>query len=361
MAKSTSLKKLNLALQGGGAHGALAWGALERLLEDERIIIDGVCATSAGTMNACAMAYGLYTGGRDKARETLHNFWRSVSQAGEQFNPVRHPLWAKITPWETDDFLPYLIFDSATRVFSPYQTNPFDINPLRDILSRTVDFDVLRACDCIKLFISATHVRSGKVRVFNTEEISLDVAMASAALPFLFKAVTIDGEDYWDGGYMGNPALFPLFYKTDTRDLMILHINPIDRDETPKTAHDIMNRVNEVTFNSSLLKELRAIAFVKKLLDQDMLKEAYRNDFTNVLVHSLRADQAMKDLGVATKFDTSWPFLTGLRDKGRTLMNDWLDQHFDAIGVHDTVDLHAEFLNPGAAHLQHKKAAKTKR
>lgn len=341
-------KTVNLALQGGGAHGAFAWGVLDMLLEDGRIGIEGICATSAGTMNACALAYGMHLGGPEKAREALHDFWWNIHRTGQQYNPVRRLPWEKIASWNMDSSLGYFLFDSMTRVFSPYQFNPFDFNPLREVLEESVDFEELRACDCVKLFISATHIASGKVRVFDTKEITLDVAMASACLPFLFKAVEIDGEDYWDGGYMGNPALFPLFYETDARDVVIVHINPMERPETPKTAPDIMNRINEISFNSSLLKELRAIAFVKKLIENDMLKDEHRNDFKDVLVHSVRADEALCDLSVASKFDSDWEFLTMLRDRGRETMAAWLDENFEAIGVRDTVDLHAEFLNSNA-------------
>ncbi len=342
-------KTVNLALQGGGAHGAFAWGVLDRLLEDGRIGIDGICATSAGSMNASALAWGMHKGGPDKAREALHDFWQNISRTGHVFSPMQktpmEKLWGNFMPWKTDDSLSYFLFDSITRLFSPYQLNPFDFNPLRDVLEKSINFEELRQCDCVKLFISATHVSSGKVRVFNTDEITLDVIMASACLPFLFKAVSIEGEDYWDGGYIGNPALFPLFYETKTRDVVIVHVNPMNRSETPQSAHGIMNRINEISFNASLLKELRAIAFVKKLLEHDMLKDEHKGDFTDVLVHSIRADEAMCDLSVASKFSSDWDFLTGLRDKGRDVMAAWLDAHFEDIGVRDTVDLHAEFLN----------------
>ncbi len=239
----------------------------------------------------------------------------------------------------------YHFFDSLTRIFSPYQFNPFDINPLRDVLAQAIDFEELRHCECVKLFISATHVKTGKVRVFEARDMSLDVAMASACLPFLFKAVTIEGEDYWDGGYVGNPALFPLFYDTDSRDVIIVHINPLVRLETPATAPDIMNRINEISFNASLLKEMRAIAFVKKLLEHDMLKPEYKTQFKDVLVHSVRADKDLCDLSVASKFNSDWDFLTMLRDRGRERMTQWLEEHFEAIGHRDTVDLHNEFLH----------------
>ncbi|PJB69948.1 MAG: alpha/beta hydrolase [Alphaproteobacteria bacterium CG_4_9_14_3_um_filter_47_13] len=342
-------KTVNLALQGGGAHGAFTWGVLDKLLEDGRINIDGICATSAGTMNACAMAWGMHKGGNDGARQALHDFWKNISDAGQKANPIPKMPWEKFMPqsgWmKTDDTLSFFLLDSMTRLFSPYQLNPFDFNPLRDVLEETINFDELRECDCVKLFISATHVHSGKVRVFDTQEIDLDVVMASACLPYMFKAVEVDGEDYWDGGYMGNPALFPLFYETDTRDVMIVHINPMERNETPESAHDITNRINEISFNSSLLKELRAIAFVKKLIENDMLKDKHKDDFTDILVHSVRSDEVMTSLSVSSKFSSEWDFLTDLRDKGRNTMTAWLEENYDDIGIRDTVDLHGEFLN----------------
>jgi len=341
-------KMVNLALQGGGAHGAFTWGVLDKILEDGRIGIEGICATSAGTMNACALAWGMHKGGPEKARESLNDFWQSVSRAGKISNPVQKMPWEKFIPWKTDGSLSYFLLDTMTRLFSPYQINPFDYNPLRDLLGQTINFDELRKCDCVKLFVTTTNVHSGKVKIFNTDEITLDVVMASACLPFLFKAVTIDGEDYWDGGYIGNPALFPLFYETDTRDVLIVHINPMNRPDTPTTAHEIINRINEVSFNSSLLKEIRAIAFVKKLVEHDMFKDEYKDDFKDVLVHSIRDDELMCGLSVASKSSSDWDFLTLLRDKGRESMEKWLIEHFDDVGVRDTIDLDAEFLSSNA-------------
>lgn len=338
-------KTVNLALQGGGAHGAFAWGVIDTLLEDGRLDIEGICATSAGTMNACVLASGLQEGGPERAREALHDFWWEIHRAGKLFNPVRRNLWERVWGVGLEHSIAYNYFESLTRIFSPYQFNPFDINPLRDVLGDAVDFERLRHCDRVKLFISATHVKTGKVRVFDTPDLTLDVAMASACLPFLFKAVTIDGEDYWDGGYVGNPALFPLFYKTDTRDVVIVHLNPIVRQKTPKQAPDIMNRLNEISFNSSLLKEMRAIAFVKKLIEHDMLKDDYQAQFKDVLVHSVRADEDLCEFSVASKLSSDWKLLTTLRDRGRERMARWLEDHYDAVGERDTVDLHEEFLN----------------
>ncbi len=341
-------KTVNLALQGGGSHGAFTWGVLDYLLEDGRIDVEAISSTSAGTMNACAFAYGMYTGGPDKAREAMHDFWWKIAEyGGSTYSPFKN------TPWEKfmlgNNFFggenPMLFaMDSFTRMFSPYQTNPFDFNPLRDVLKDTIDFEALKECDCTKLYISATHVKTGKVRIFDKSEISLEVALASACLPYVFKAVQIDGEDYWDGGYSGNPALFPLYYDTKSRDLMIVHINPIEIDETPTTAADILDRINEISFNSSLLDEMRSISFVKKLIENDMLKDEYKDHFKDILVHSIRADEALKNLGAASKFDSDWSFLTELRDKGRTTMKEWMKKNFDKIGVEDSVDLHNEFL-----------------
>ena len=304
-------------------------------------------ATSAGTMNACAYAYGHFTGGPERAREVLHDFWWNIHQAGQQYSPIQRMPWESFMPgnsWNMDQSPAFFAFDTMTRMFSPYQLNPFDFNPLRDVLKKTIDFDMLQKCDCTKLFISTTHVRTGKVRVFNADQMTLDVAMASACLPFLFKAVEVEGEDYWDGGYMGNPALFPLFYETEARDVMIVHINPIEREETPTTAPDIMNRINEISFNSSLLKEMRAIAFVKKLVEHGMIKDEHKDDFKDVLVHSVRADEAMKELSVSSKFSSDWDFLLELKERGRNTMQNWLDENFDKVGHEDTVDLHGEFL-----------------
>ncbi len=357
MTKAKKTKTINLALQGGGAHGAFAWGVLDKLAEDGRLDVDGLCATSAGTMNACAYAYGMMEGGNDGARQALHDFWEGISQSGQKYNIAQRMPW-DMGSWNRDGSLGFMMLDSLTRMFSPYQLNPFDFNPLRDVLERVVDFEKLTACECTNLFISTTHVRTGKVRVFENKDVTLDVAMASACLPFMFKAVEVDGEDYWDGGYTGNPALYPLFYKTKTRDLLVVHINPMERAETPTTGPDIMNRMNEISFNSSLIKEMRAISFVKKLIEHDMLKDEHKDHFKDVLVHSIRADDAMADLSVTSKFDSDWGFLTMLRDRGREAMAEWLEAHFDDIGEKDTVDLHAEFLSSVAEMFENRKLGK---
>ncbi|MFA5592681.1 MAG: patatin-like phospholipase family protein [Micavibrio sp.] len=346
-AQEPARKKVNLALQGGGAHGALAWGILDYLLEDGRLDVEGMTATSAGTMNALAFTHGMVEGGKDGARKKLEEFWWETSRVGAIFSPVRgNPFERMMGIGNGENPFSYFLFDMMTRMFSPYQFNPLDINPLRDVLQKTIDFDAVHACSTLKLFISATNVRTGKVKVFDTPRISLDVALASACLPFLFKAVEIDGEHYWDGGYSGNPVLYPLFYNTESSDIILIHLNPLYREEVPTTAPDIMNRLNEVSFNDSLLKELRAIAFVKKLIEHDMIRDEYKHMYKDLLVHPVRADDMMKEFSVASKFDTDWDFLTTLRDIGRAGMKTWLDGHYDNIGARTSVDLHEEFLAP---------------
>lgn len=341
-------KTINLALQGGGAHGAFAWGVLDYLLEDGRLIFDGISGSSAGSMNAVVLAYGLHMGDGPGARAALENFWRAVSDAGQKYSFVRAWPWERhMGHWNDDNNLSFQFFKAMTNTFSPYQLNPANFNPLRDLLAEQVDFAELNTCKKTKLFLAATNVLTGNVRIFDTREVTVDAVMASACLPFLYQAVEIDGQSYWDGGYMGNPSLFPLFYETDTRDVLIVHINPITRASTPTTPHEIDDRVNEISFNASLIKELRAVAFVQKLLDEGWLKEEYRDQMKYVLIHSLRADEVLADLSSASKLCTEWGFLTTLRDRGRAMAKQWLQAHYDDIGVRQTVDLRAEFLTSG--------------
>lgn len=346
---ATNTKTINLALQGGGAHGAFAWGVLDYLLEDGRLRFDGISGTSAGSMNAVVMAYGLHVDGQRGARNALEKFWWAISEAGARYSPVRNWPWEGLPGnWNRDDSVSFQMFKAVTNTFSPYQLNPMNFNPLRDILCEQIDFDELNKCQKTKLFLSATNVQNGNVRVFNTHEVTADSVMASACLPFLYRAVEIEGEPYWDGGYMGNPALFPLFYNTDARDVLIVHINPIVRKGTPTVPHEIEDRVNELSFNSALIKELRAVAFVQKMVDEGWLKDKHKNQLKYVLIHSLRADASLSDLSAASKLCTDWPFLEMLRDRGREAAKIWLEKHFDDIGVRQTVDLRAEFLNSGS-------------
>ncbi len=337
-------KKVNLALQGGGAHGAFAWGVLDYFAEDGRVDIDGLSGTSAGAMNSVVYAYGKMKGGNEGGRKALENFWWDVSEVGAFLSPVRtlpmSAFWG-IAPLQT---LTYTLFDSWTRTFSPYQFNPTNYNPLKDILSRHVKFDELDKCHDVKLFVCATNVRTGAPTIFENEDITEDVVLASACLPFLFQAVEINGEHYWDGGYTGNPALYPLIYETATRDFLIVHINPMERADLPKNANDIMNRLNEITFNASLIKEMRAIAFVQKLIEKDWLKDEHKDRLKNIRMHAIRADDDMRDYSVSSKFSSEWDFLTELRDLGRKRAKSWLHKNFDKLGQTSSIDIHEEYL-----------------
>jgi NTE family protein len=340
--KSTTAKSINLALQGGGAHGAFAWGAIDKLLDDGRVDIEAISATSAGAMNAVVLADALTDGGdRDHARERLTAFWRAIADAGAKYSPVK-PLrdWTgRALPIEQSPF--YWMFDTMLRVFSPYQLNPMNFNPLRDVLEQQVDFEKLRKTNGVNVHLCATNVETGKVRIFNRPELTADTVLASACLPFLFQTIEIDGANYWDGGYIGNPAIFPLIYGSQSRDVVIIHINPIVRPGVPKTAPEILNRINEISFNSSLMREMRAIAFVTRLIESGKVESS---QMKQMLVHSIRDDELMTAHSVASKLSPDWQFLCGLKDSGSAVTERWLRANFAAIGERSSVDLDAEFL-----------------
>jgi NTE family protein len=336
---------LNLALQGGGAHGAFGWGVLDMLLEDGRIDIDGLSATSAGAMNAVVYAYGKMKGGKAHARECLETFWRKISRAGDSASPYQKtPLDWWLQGFGIKEPMSYRLFETMTRTFSPYQFNPLNLNPLRDVLTSVVDFDELKACRCTRIRLCATNVKTGKPQIFTNEMMSPEIVQASACLPMLFQAVEVDGQHYWDGGYVGNPAIYPLIYDAEAQDILIVHINPIVRAEVPRGPTEIFNRINEISFNSSLIREMRAIAFATKLIDEDWIRPEYRDRLKRIFIHAIRSDDVMAEFSVASKFDTSWPFLTRLRDLGRAAASAWLDAHVDDLGRRSTVDLHHEYL-----------------
>jgi NTE family protein len=336
------VKAVNLALQGGGAHGAFTWGVLDRLLEEERISIEGISATSAGAMNATVFTYGYTRGGRDGAKAALTRFWKSISFAA-MHSPLQ-PSWLdRMIGRHSLRFSPaFVMVDLLTRLFSPYEFNLFNLNPLKELLDASVDFAALRRSDNpIKLFLSATNVRTGKVKVFERREIDARHVLASSCLPFLFQAVEIDGEHYWDGGYMGNPAIFPLIYNCVSRDIVIVHINPLEREEVPRTAMEILNRVNEISFNSSLMREMRAIGFVTRLIDERAING---NRLKRLYIHRIAADEVMKRFGVSSKLNADWSFLMHLHAAGRQYADAWIEESFDRLGVESTVDLRALYL-----------------
>ncbi len=339
----TKRKLVNLALQGGGSHGAFTWGVLDRLLEDGRIDIESISGTSAGAMNAVVLADGLVKGGRDGAREALHDFWYAVSHSAAT-SPIRRSIWDIMCgQWSLDASPGYLYFDVLSRIASPYELNPLNLNPLRNLLDAQVDFDRIRHCNLIKLFISATQVRTGRVKVFENDNISVDTVMASACIPTIFQAVEIDGEAYWDGAFMGNPVLYPFIYKCESRDILIVQINPVERDETPTSARDILERMNEITFNASLMKEFRAIDFVRRLIDEGSLDgERYKR----LLIHMIHAEDELAALGASSKLNAEWQFLTHLKAIGRSSASEWLDSNFNDLGKSSTVDLQPIYASP---------------
>jgi NTE family protein len=337
-----SVRTINLALQGGGAHGAFTWGVLDRLMEDERVAIDGISATSAGAMNGAILIHGLQLGGRAGARGLLRQFWRRVADCA-QMSPIQPTLFDRLTGNHNLDHSPvYQAFDLMTRMMSPYQLNPFDYNPLRDILVDLIDFDELRQAAPNKLFVSATNVRTGKIRVFDPSEISVDALLASACLPTIHRAVEIDGEHYWDGGFMGNPAMFPLLYKCQASDIMLVEINPIRIDEVPTTARAIADRMNGISFNATMMREMRTIAFVTRMLDQQQLLG--RTRYRRINFHMIQAEREMAAFGVSSKLNADWGFLTTLFDLGRATADEWLGRYLNAVGNESSVDLQSLFF-----------------
>lgn len=337
----TQVKKLDLALQGGGAHGAYSWGVIDRLLEDERIEIEGISGTSAGAMNGVVMADALTRGDKTLARQALKDFWQAVSRAGMASPIRRSPMDVWTGNWSLDRSPGYLAMDIMTRLVSPYQFNPLNINPLRRIVAEHIDFERVRRCKQLKLFVTATNVRSGKQRVFRREEMSLDAVMASACLPLIFQAVEIDGEAYWDGGYMGNPALFPLMEECSSRDILLVQINPISRETVPTSAAAIMNRLNEITFNSALIKEIRMIALLQHALEEQGIENCYQQ----ALFHRISGEQALEELSVSSKLNSEWAFLCHLFDQGRAAAERWLNENFTAIGEYSTLDVDSVYLH----------------
>lgn len=327
---------IDLALQGGGAHGAFTWGVLDRLLEEGSLEIEGISGTSAGAMNAAVMASGLARGGVDGAREAMESFWKAVSAAA-RFSPLRRgPLAMLSGRWTLDDSPTFMVSELMTRVLSPYQFNPLNSNPLAGILDKTVDFDALTSSS-VKLFITATNVRTGTGRVFRNAEITPNVLLASACLPTMYQAVEIDGEHYWDGGYVGNPTITPLVRECRSQDTILVQINPIERCGLPKSARDIANRLNEISFNSPLVKELKMIALLQRVADPGTGEGAR---WGRMRIHRIASDR-VTEVDSSSKLITEWRFLRGLRDEGRRCAEAFLSEHGADIGRRSTVDLDA--------------------
>jgi NTE family protein len=338
----TEKKHVGVALQGGGAHGAFTWGVLDRLLEDEYVVADAMCGTSAGAVNAVVCAYGLHIGGAEKAKELLEELWRKISLSGSF---LFKPSFFDKTFGNGDIYNSpgYMWFNTLTQFMSPYTLNPFNYNPLRDILLDLVDFEDLHKYNKKKLFICATNVKTNRAKIFSNKEITVDAVLASACLPFLFQAVEINGEYYWDGGYMGNPPIFPLITNTMLRDIVLVKINSINTNSVPTNARDIADRVNEISFNSSLINEMKLIHYRNELLRNGILKVDDKMN-REIFVHTISGYDALSQLSHSSKMNTSWEFVSSLKQKGREIAEKWIQNDFKMVGVKSTFDVEEHFF-----------------
>ena len=345
-ASSTSTTKpISLALQGGGAHGAFQWGVLDRLLEHGGLEIQSITAASAGAMNAVALVAGLVEGGPEAARAKLERLWRAISQGGARGVFGENPIASLATDWLTNNpayrYMEALTSQAPSIAVSPYDFNPLNLNPLRDILRDEIDFKAIRERCNIDLFIAATAVRSNDVKLFRAAELTAEHIMASACLPDVFQAVTIDGVDYWDGGYLANPPIWPLV-ECRSRDVMLCLLNPLTTKKTPKTAADIMDRLNEISFNASIAAELRAVAVVQDLIKRGLLNTG--SGYMSLRFHMIGADGRLTDLNLPSKFNTDWSFLQDLKKRGRAAADEWLNDGLSSVGQKSSFDLAKAFL-----------------
>ncbi len=343
MQRATS--SIDLALQGGGSHGAFTWGALDKLLEEGSLDFAGISGTSAGALSGAVLITGLARGGPEGARQALHDFWHDVARANSCFDPLFVHSRRGATPlWDAWTAPIAQAWAHWARSLSPYQLNPLGLNPLKDVLKRHVDVSAVQSSTGPRLFTVATSVQTGRPRVFSGADLTIDALLASACLPYLFQAVEIDGEPYWDGGYSGNPALWPLVYETEEADLLLVKIQPLQRPATPRTALEIAERAAEISFNTALIGELRAIAFVKRLLLEERVD---RGRYKDLRVHMIADEKDLAQLSAQSKLDTGWDFLQKLRNLGRAAAQDWLERHRGDVGVRSSVDIQRQFLGLG--------------
>jgi NTE family protein len=336
----TATKPINLALQGGGAHGAFTWGVLDALLADGRLSVQGISGASAGAMNAAVLADGLTRAGPDEARARLAEFWRETSRVGKLPELQRQVFERLFSAGPRGASPTRAWLDAMARLMSPYDVNPLNINLLKDVVERVVDFEAVRRNRRLELFLSATEVQTGQLRIFRREEITAEVVLASACLPFLFRAVEIDGRAYWDGGYVGNPVLFPFVHATGTEDVVIVQINPLLREDVPTTSSEIMSRAHEITFNAPLLAELRGIAFVSRLIDEGRLPRGFGpNRYRRLRIHRIALEARDNRLDTASKLSTHAEHFETLFSLGQQAAREFLAAHFDDIGSRGTVDL----------------------
>lgn len=337
MAADAPRKSVSLALQGGGSHGAFTWGVLDVLLQDGRLHIDGISGASAGAMNAVLLGQGFAqhpgdpAAAREAARQALAQFWRKIAQMGEASKLQRG--WAQmwLAGWQM-----------RAGALAPNQFNPTDINPLRNLLADSVDFKQLAKLNTPQIYVSATHVNTGKAEIFSGQRLSESAVMASACLPMMFRAVEIDGEHYWDGGYSGNPALHPLIYRCQASDIVLIQINPIERNAVPTTAEDISDRINELTFNASLLGQMRSIDFVNRLIAKGHLTpERYRT----MHLHRIDGGEALEAYPASSKSAPDGKLIEALFELGKQCGERWLKKHYDEVGIKSSINISKDYLD----------------
>ena len=333
----TAQKEINLALQGGGSHGAFTWGVLDRLLEIEELKISGISGTSAGAVNATLLAYGLMSEGKEKARELLDNFWIKNAKLGS-LSPF-YPTWLDnmLSPGNLE-YNPYYHLISY---LSPYQFNPLNLNPIEWMIKEQVDFDTIRNNDDIKIFISATNIRTSKLKVFKNKEITAKSILASCSLPHFFQATEIDGEQYWDGGYLGNPDIFPLFKYTDCNDLLIVKVHSHTEEKLPVTPFEIQDRATSISFNSSLMQEVRHTHFINKLVEKGIDDNG---KLKKIHLHLVDAGEILKNFNTSSKANPHWYFVSYLKEKGKEKADEWLKENYDKIGVENSCDVERYFF-----------------
>jgi len=335
--RKPGVKRISLALQGGGSYGAFTWGVMHRLMSDPHLYIDGISGTSAGALNAAVFADGFIKGRRQGAIDALETFWDRVSKCCT-IPRMSFPGWPDVWPggWDVDAEPSFMMLDFMARILAPSQFNPLDINPVRDVLLELVDFEGLRRRPDVKLFVTASNVRTCKSRLFRTPEITVDTLMASACLPLLYKAVEIEGEHYWDGGYLGNPSIYPLINECNSSDVVLVQINPMTRPDVPVSAGEILNRINEMTFNAGLVSEMFGIAAISTLIDSGKLDD---DRYTTVRFHKIGADADLSQYGALSKLNTERRFLQHLHDLGYEAAERWIAENFDRIGWESTIDV----------------------
>ncbi len=347
------MRRVNLALQGGGSHGAFTWGVLDTLLEDPRIQIDGISGASAGAVNAVALAHGMATNGhkatdgvtpeaREAARASLRSIWRGIEAMGSLGSMAESISKMMLGGWSSEKVGANFFGNTLNQWMSPYQSNPLDINPLRKLLEREIDFEAIAKQQVPKIFVSATQVTTGQAEIFAGKRLTLQAVMASTCLPTLFGAVEINGESYWDAGFSSNPALLPLINHCDSSDIIVVQINPLKRENAPQTPQEIMDRVNELTFNASLLSQMRTIDFINRLIADGRLQEGA--SYRSLFLHRIDGGEALEDLPASSKMSASTAMIEQLFSMGQAAAKRWLRRHFEALGQQGTVNIRRDYV-----------------